>query len=211
MKLGDKITDAFKGFKTFTLNDARILLSEKKKGISDRTIRVTLSRMAKKHRIYKVTKGVFSLQKRDEFAGFAFTPFYYGGLAALMIGDLIDDQVKMEVMTTRPVKRSLLEIYGGSSRIVLHHIPKKYYFGFEDVRYGDIIVPISDPEKTLIDLFYYKSRMSIQDYAELLKAVKLRKLRDYLKVYDNHTKTTVLNFVKKYKRLAEGGKLDNPY
>lgn len=211
MKLGDKIIGAFKDFKTFTLADVRILLSEKNKNISDRTIRVTLSRMAKAHRIYKVTKGAFSLKKRDEFAGFAFSPFYYGGLAALMIRDLIDDQVKMEVMTTRLVKKSLLEIYGGKSRMVLHHIPKKYYFGFEDARYGDIIVPVSDPEKTLVDLFYYKIRMSIQDYAELLKIITLSKLRSYLKVYDNHTKTTVLNFVKKYKKLAETGKLDNPY
>ncbi len=62
MKLGDRITDAFKDFKTFTLNDVRVLLSERGGRISDRTIRVTLSRMAKKRRIYKVTKGVFSLQ-----------------------------------------------------------------------------------------------------------------------------------------------------
>ncbi|MDE1823409.1 MAG: hypothetical protein KGH50_03730, partial [Candidatus Micrarchaeota archaeon] len=162
-------------------------------------------------RIYRIVKGVFSLQRRDEFAGFAFTPFYYGGLAALMIRDLIDDQVRMEVMTTRPVKRSFLGIYGGSIRIVLHHIPRKYYFGFEDVKYGNIIVPVSDPEKTLIDLFYYKRRMSVQDYAELLKRIKPRKLRGYLKAYDGHTKATVLNFVKKHKRVADLGELDNPY
>jgi predicted transcriptional regulator of viral defense system len=210
MKLGDEIINAFKDFKTFTFNDVRILLSDENKGISDKTIQVTLSRMVKKNRIHKVTKGVFSLQRRDEFAGFAFSPFYYGGLASLMIRDLIDDQVKMEIMTTRQVKRSFLDVYGGI-KILLHHIPKKYYFGFNDIRYGDIIVPVSDPEKTLIDLFYYKDRMSIQDYAELLKRIKLHKLSTYLKAYDNHTKVTVLNFVKKYKKPADAGELDNPY
>ncbi len=211
MKLGDRITDAFRDFKTFTLNDVRVLLSEKNKSTDDRIIRVTLSRMAKQRRVYKVMKGVFSLHKRDEFAGFAFTPFYYGGLAALMIRDLIDDQVKMEVMTTRPVKKSFIGIYRGDSRLVLHHIPRKYYFGFEDVKYGDVVVPVSDPEKTLIDLFYYKSRMSIQDYAELLKVTKPGKLRGYLKAYDNHTRATVSNFVKRYKKPADAGDLDNPY
>lgn len=211
MKLGDRITDAFKDFKTFTLNDVRVLLSERGGSVSDRTIRVTLSRMAKKRRIYKVTKGVFSLQKRDEFSGFAFAPFYYGGVAALMIRDLIDDQVKMEVMTTRRVKRSVLEIYGGDTMIVLHHIPKKYYFGFGDEKYGSITVPVSDPEKTLIDLFYYKRAMSIQDYAGVLKRIKIRRLRYYLKAYDGHTRASVLNFVGRYKKLADEGKLDNPY
>ncbi len=211
MKLGDKIINTFKDFKTFTFSDVRILLSEKDRNISDKTIQVTISRMVRKRLIYKIVKGVFSLQERDEFSGFAFTPFYYGGLAALMIRDLIDDQVKMEVMTTRPVKRSFLEIYSGDSKIVLHHIPKKYYFGFEDIKYGNITVPVSDPEKTITDLFYYKDRLSLQDYAEILKQIKLRKLRDYLKVYDNHTRKSVLNFVKKYKKLADLGKLDNQY
>ncbi len=211
MKLGSEIIGAFKDFKTFTLNDARILLSERHRNISDATIRVTLSRMVKNGAVYKVTKGVFSLQERDELTGFAFTPFYYGGLSALMISDLIDDQVKMEIMTARRVKKSVIQVYGGRIRAILHHIPKKYYFGFVDKKYGSITVPVSDPEKTLIDLFYYKERMSLQDYAELLKSIRPGKLRDYLKVYDNHTRTTVLNFVKKYRKQALSGDLDNPY
>jgi predicted transcriptional regulator of viral defense system len=211
MGLADEITSAFKDFKTFTFKDVRILLSERHRDISDTTIRVTLSRMTKKRKIYKVMKGVFSLQEREEVSGFAFTPFYYGGLSALMIRNLIDDQVKMEIMTTRVVKRSLTQIYGGMTRIILHHIPKKYYFGFEDVKYGYGKVPVSDSEKTLIDLFYYKSRLSMSDYAELLKHIKPHKLRDYLRAYDSHTKAAVSNFVKKYKRLADEGKLDNPY
>lgn len=211
MKLGDEITDRLKGFKTFTSNDVRILLSGEHRHISGKTIQVTLSRMVKTGKLYRVTKGVFSLYKRAEFAGFAFTPFYYGGLAALMIMDLIDDQVKMEVMTTKIVKRSFIEVFSGESRIVLHHLPRKYYFGFRGMNYGGVKVPVSDPEKTLIDLFYYKERLSIQDYAEILKTVQVRKLKDYLKVYDMHTKKAVLNFVDRYKPLADLGKMDNPY
>ncbi|EQD35367.1 transcriptional regulator, partial [mine drainage metagenome] len=172
MTIADEITNAFKNFKTFTFNDVRILLSSKQKGISDKTIQVTLSRMVKNERVYKITKGVFSLERRDDIVGFAFAPFYYGGLAALMIRDLIDDQVKIEIMTTRRVKRSFVEVYGGSSVVVVHHIPKRYYFGFEDLKYGDMVVPVSNPEKTLIDLFYYKQRLSLQDYAEVLKSIK---------------------------------------
>lgn len=211
MKLGDEIVKAFSTFKTFSFDDLRILLSEKHSGISDKIIQVTVSRMIKKGRLHKVIKGVYSLEPRSDFAGFAFSPFYYGGLAALMIMELIDDQVKMDIMTTRRVKKSMIEIYGGRDRIFLHHIPSKYYFGFKNIRYGDIIVPVSDPEKTIIDLFYYKDRMSIQDYAEVLKKIKSRKLREYLKVYDNHTRKTVMNFVRKYKKLADAGELDNPY
>ena len=211
MTLADEITDSFRNFRTFTFNDVRTVLAEKHKKISDKTIQVTLSRMAKRKRIYPIIKGVFSLERRDDIVGFAFTPFYYGGLAALMIRDMIDDQVRMEIMTTRRVKKSLVKVYNGISMVVVHHLPKKYYFGFNDMRYGNIEVPVSDPEKTLIDLFYYKERLSLQDYAEVLKSVKIGTLRKYLKLYDKRTKKMVTKFVRTYGPLAKSGKLSSQY
>ena len=209
--MADEIGTIFRDFKTFTFNDARMALRDRHRNISDKTIQVTLSRMATGKRIYSLTKGVYSLEKRDEIVGFAFTPFYYGGLAALMIRDMIDDQVKMEIMTTHRVRVSLIAVFGGSSTVVLHHIPRKYYFGFEDLKYGDIVVPVSDPEKTLIDLFYYRVRLAIQDYSELLRAVNTKKLVRYLKVYNKRTARIVMEFIKEYKEPADSGKLENPY
>ncbi len=211
MTLANEIVSAFKGFKTFTFNDVRMVLVDRHRNISDKTIQVTISRMVKNHKIYAITKGVFSLQRRDELAGFAFSPFYYGGLAALMIRDLIDDQVKMEIMTTRAVKRSLLAIYDRSSMVVLHHIPKRYYFGFQNVKYGDIVVPVSDPEKTLIDLIYYRSGLAVQNYDGLLRALDIGRLDAYLKRYDNRTRTSVLRFVKRYRHAATSGRLRSAY
>ncbi|MEM3984674.1 MAG: hypothetical protein QXJ35_01740 [Candidatus Micrarchaeaceae archaeon] len=209
--MADEIGTIFRDFKTFTFNDAKMALRDRHRNISDKTIQVTLSRMATRKRIYSLTKGVYSLEKRDEIVGFASTPFYYGGLAALMIRDMIDDQVKMEIMTTHRVRVSLIAVFGGSSTVVLHHIPRKYYFGFEDLKYGDIVVPVSDPEKTLIDLFYYRVRLAIQDYSELLRAVNTKKLVRYLKVYNKRTARIVMEFIKEYKEPADSGKLENPY
>ena len=128
-----------------------------------------------------------------------------------MIRDMIDDQVRMEIMTTRRVKKSLVDVYSGGSMVVVHHLPKKYYFGFNDMRYGNITVPVSDPEKTLIDLFYYKERLSLQDYAEVLKSIKIGTLRKYLRSYDKRTKKRVTKFVRTYGPLAKSGKLGSPY
>lgn len=211
MTLANEIMQAFRGFRAFSFRDVRIVLQERHRLITDKTIQVTVSRMAKARKMFAILKGFYSLQRRDELSGFAFAPFYYGGLAALMIHDLIDDQVKMEIMTTHVVKKSFVSIYNGSSSVVLHHIPRKYYFGFADVKYGDIIIPVSDPEKTLIDLFYYKVRLPIQNYADLLRVVSRKKLAGYLKAYDKRTAKRVLGFMKKYKNLADSGRLESPY
>jgi predicted RNA-binding protein len=88
-------------------------------------------------------------------------------------------------------------------------MPKKYYFGFEDVKYGNTVVPVSNLEKTLIDLFYYRRRLSLRDYSDILKIVKIRVLATYLKRYDGRTRKVVLAFVGRYKPLADSGKLGN--
>ncbi len=211
MTLANEILERFKDYRTFTSHDIHIAFSVRHKMISDKTIQVTVSRMVKQGRLYAITKGAFSREKRDELVGFAFAPFYYGGLAAMMMRDMIDNQVKMEIMTIHRVTRSLIKVYGGSSVVVLHHTPLKYYFGFDNLKYGDLTVPVSNPEKTLIDLFYYKIKLQIERYSNLLKAVNRKRLRKYLKVYDKRTAKLVLNFVKEYKPAADAGKLESPY
>ena len=211
MTLANEIISSFRNFRTFTFNDVRIALTDRHEKISDKTIQVTLSRMVKEGRAHAVMKGVFSLEKKDEVVGFAFTPFYYGGLAALMIRDIIDDQVKMEIMTTRRVRKSFLDVYDGSSKVVVHHIPRSYYFGFEDLKYGNITVPVSNPEKTLIDLFYYKEKLSVQNYAGLLKIIRKGVLREYLKRYDKHTRTAVMKSVVEYGQLRKSNQLNIYY
>ena len=211
MTLSSEIIESFKNFKTFTFSDVRMVLRNKHNKISDKTIQVTLSRMVRGEKLYTVKKGIFSLEQRDEFVGFAFTPFYYGGLTALMITDLIDDQVKMEIMTTHKIKKSFIDVYKGKSHVEVHHLPKKYYFGFTEMRYGDIIVPVSDPEKTLIDLFYYNKRLFKRNYAELIKHVNMKTLEKYLNCYDKRIKKRIYKFIKIYKSLTKSGILDNSY
>jgi hypothetical protein len=110
------------------------------------------------------------------------------------------------------VRKSAISIFGDASDIInIHHSRPKYFFGFDMVAYGDFKIPVSDNEKTLIDLFYYRVRLPIQDYGQLLTSVNLEKLGRYLAAYDEHTKITVTNFVQKYRKLAKKGGLESPY
>ena len=211
MKMTDELLERFKNWPTFTALDAYRYIKKVRKSTTRTGIQVTLFRLVRDGRLHRVAKGVFSLRDNAEYAGFAFSPFYYGGLSALMIRDLIDDQVKLEIMTTKAVRKSHMALFDGSVEVIMHHISSARYFGFDMVAYGGIEVPVSNPEKTLIDLFYYGIRLSIQDYSELLRTVSRETVRGYLKAYDKHTATAVLNFIKKYKGLADSGRLRNLY
>lgn len=210
----NEILKHFKNYNVFTMTDAKLFLSKVRKGnkkLSSKTVQVTLSRMVRSGKLYCVTKGIFSVTDKAEISGFAFTPFYYGGLSALMIRGLIDDQVAMEIMTTKVVRKKNVNLFNHKVSVVLHHLPNRLYFGFDHVTYGNVLLPVSDPEKTLIDLFFYKIKLSLQDYSELLKAVNRNKINSYLRRYDKHTQKAVANFINKYKAAADEGKLESQY
>ena len=153
---------------------------------------------------------MFGLIDKVEIAGFAYSPFYYGGLSALMIRDLIDDQVLLEVMTAKTVRRSRVRVLG-STEVILHHLPARYYLGFENVLYGDIIVPVSTPEKTLIDLRYFKIPLSKVDYSKLVESADLARLRRILRVYDLMFAREVIDFYRGIKLEIAEGKLSVQY
>jgi predicted transcriptional regulator of viral defense system len=168
--------------------------------------------MKKTGKVYSITKGVYTFNKDEMVSGFGYAPFYYGLLSALTIRDLWTQNSRPVVMTIKRVRKSRVKIFDDKNDAVfLHHIPVKYFFGFDIIKYGRFMLPVSDPEKTIIDLFYYRTRLAPQNYDGLLRAVKRSKLTEYLKRYDNHTRASVMNFVKKYKPLADSGKLENPY
>ena len=173
-----EIIDHFSEYPAFSYRDVVLYLRSRK--LPTRNITRLLSYMKSNGKIYAVKKGVYTLIKDDMVAGFAYPPFYYGLLSALTIRELWTRNSKPEVITLRKVRKSKVQIFGSSGSIAfIHHIPAKYFFGFDIVTYGKLRVPTSDPEKTLIDLFYYKVGLPIQNLSQLLKAIDKRKLETY--------------------------------
>lgn len=207
--LSKRILLKFSNYSAFTFRDIKIQF---KSEATEANLSRILSYLKKSGRIYAIRKGIYTTKRDSMMSGFAFKPFYYGMSSALTIRELWDQNSRPEIITTRHVRTSEIKIFGENGNMIfVHHIPVKYFFGFDILEYGLIKVPVSNPEKTLIDLFYYKTRLSIKNYGELLKKVDTKRLAEYLKLYDKHTQKAVLNFIKKYKKLAEAGKLDNPY
>jgi len=209
MTIVKKIASRFSDYPVFTYRDVRLYLGP---AYSPGNLARILSYMKSSGAIYSPRKGVYTFRNDDMVSGFAYSPFYYGLLSALHIRELWTQSSRPEIITMKKVRTSKTHVFGSAERtIFVHHIPARYFFGFDILTYGKMKLPVSDPEKTLIDLFYYKVRLPIQDYGGLLKAVRMKKLSTYLKVYDNHTSVAVLAFARKYKKAADSGKLSNPY
>jgi predicted transcriptional regulator of viral defense system len=207
MNAGRKIIGKFSQYPAFTYKEVEFYT-----GRSVPDLARVLSYMKKTGRIYTIRKGVYTTTKDSMLSGFAYTPFYYGMLSAMTIRGLWTQESRPDIITIRKVRNSRKAVFGDRTDVVfVHHIPARYFFGYDIVKYGRFMLPVSDAEKTLIDLFYYRVRLAVQNYGNLLAAVRQRKLKEYLMTYDAHTVSSVTNFVKRYKRAADSGRLTSEY
>ncbi len=210
MTIVNEITRHFSDYPVFTHRDLRLYFSNKR--IKSSNLTRILSYMKSNGDLYSLKKSVYTFKKNDMVSGFAYTPFYYGLLSALTLRDLWIQNSRPEILTIKKIRSNRTTIFDDPKDVIfVHHMPTRYFFGFDIINYGVLKLPVSDPEKTLIDLFYYKVKLPPQNYDGLLRSIEIKKVHKYLKVYDKHTSKSVLNFVKKYKLLADSGKLSNPY
>lgn len=210
MTIVNEIRDHFSDYPVFTYRDLKLYFSGKR--VKPSNLTRILSYMKSNGSIYTLRKGVYTFKKNDMVSGFAYAPFYYGLLSALTLRELWTQNSRPDIITMKKVRSTRTRIFDDPKDVIfVHHIPAGYFFGFDIIKYGALKLPVSDPEKTLIDLFYYRVKLPIQNYDKLLQSIETGKIRRYLKAYDRHTSSAVLNFVQRYKRQADKGRLRSPY
>ena len=182
MKYAKMFESTFKrvDYPVFTFRDAKLALE--KKGITGSYLRLMLHKHYASGRIKRITKGVYTFHDDAIVVGFAFQPFYYGLESALSILGVSTQASNNIVMTTRNVRAGIRSFQGRNYRII--RIESRLLFGFSTIKVGDFWVPISDLEKTVIDMLYFKVPIREELYPEISKKLDKRKFEEYLKRFD---------------------------
>ncbi len=171
-----------------TLREMKTTL--KLKGIKLSYLKRLINYLIKKNEIIRITKGVYTFHDEITVVGFAFRPFYYGIENALTIKGLWEQGTTPIVITPRNVRQGVRKF--GTGNYSIFKIKKQFFFGFELIKYYDFWIPVSDYEKTLIDLIYYKRHIRDDVLKELKKKIDRKKLMEYLKVYPTDIKNKVI-------------------
>jgi len=140
-----------------------------------------LHNLVRKGEVRRIVKGWYTTRVDPALAVLAFRPAYLGLQQALSLRDLWEQETTVVIVTCISVRPGIREIMG--SNAVLHRINAKYFFGFDYLDYGGIAMPVSDVEKTLIDLVYYRELPGADVLRKLAKEADESKLRDYLLRY----------------------------
>jgi predicted transcriptional regulator of viral defense system len=193
MKYKKEFTYHFSKRKVFSLKDVRIFF--KNKNISKDYSKNMLSNLNKKKEITRISSGKYTFKKDIVNIGFAFSPFYYGLQDALSYHNLHTQETNPIIITQNKIKPGVRSISG--TNVYLRRISRKYFFGFYFIKYYDIEIPVSDIEKTLIDLVYYRQDISKEIIDNSKDKIDLKKLNEYLFKYPPFIKKklfTLFNF-----------------
>ncbi len=191
MTYGHRLREHYKNEYTFSKKDAKRLFYKDK--ISDEYLDLLLHNLVRKGELTRITTGKYTFKDDIMVSGFSFSPFYYGLQEALSLKNLHEQETNPVIITIKKIKPGIRVISGNN--VVLKRISRKYFFGFDFIKYYDIEIPVSDPEKTLIDFVYYNEPLSKETKEELLKIINKQKLNDYLSKYPEKTRKKVQEII----------------
>jgi len=148
-----------------------------------------LNHLVKKGEVFRITKGYYSIQSDPTLLVLCIKPSYLGLEDALSFHNLWEQETIPVIITPRKIRQGERKVLGHN--VLIRRILPKYFFGWDLVKYGNFLVPVSDVEKTLIDLVYFRKRIDKHLARRFRKRADREKLAGYLRKYPEWIKRKV--------------------
>ena len=154
---------------------------------------VIMNHLFKRREVQKLTKGYYTIHEDPSLIVYCFKPAYLGLQDAMSFHNLWEQETNPLVITVRRVRCGVRKVFG--TNVVIRRISPKYFFGFDYHNYGEFLLPVSDVEKTFIDMVYFKE-MRKEMRKEFENRIDQRKLKSYLKKYPKNFRKRVVELLK---------------
>ena len=125
----------------------------------------------------RIKKGFYTFSRDENVIGFAFRPFYYGMEYALTLRKIWTQQANPVIMTTSKANAGLRDVM--NSKAIVHRIDSHAFFGFEYLCFSGLFVPVSLPEKILLDFLYFQADIDPVTRQALMKESNRKVLRNF--------------------------------
>ena len=188
IKHQDKIESLFEKSPVVSFKSIERIIGTKK---NSNYAKLLVSSLIRKKRIINLTKGFYTKHAELGLAVFCFKPAYLGLQSALSHHNVWDQETIPVVLTSNKVRVGLRNI--GVNNILIKHIDKKYFFGWNYVKEGEFYLPYSDLEKTFIDMVIFRQKMSNELIENIRTKLDTHKLHNYLRQYSEKTRRNVLS------------------
>ena len=179
IKYINAIRDFFKKNYIVNINSLKRFVSSYK-GNED-YVYLLINNMMKKNEIKRITKGYYTIHEDPVLAVFCFKPAYLGLQNALSIHNLWEQETNPVIITAKRIRQGTRNILGNN--VILRRILSKYFIGVEYIKEGSLFLPVSDIEKTFVDMIYFRQKIDKQLLKNFKEKIDERKLRNYLRKY----------------------------
>jgi predicted transcriptional regulator of viral defense system len=154
-------------------------------GIKSHYAHLLLHNLVKRGELKRITRGNYSTHDDPLLVAFCLKPAYLGLQEALSIHHLWEQETNVILLTPRKIRTGMRTVFG--SHVLIRRIKPAHFFGFEYRKYGNWHIPVSDPEKTFIDLAYFNQPLETRLLRTFRKKLNRDKLRKYLAQYPART------------------------
>ena len=180
----------------FRSRDVELLVGERRYAL------LLLHNLAKRGEVHRVARGWYSAAEDPVVSVCALAPAYLGLQDALSARGLWEQETNTVVVTAGKAKPGQRQVFG--SRVIVHRIDPRYFFGYDYLPYGAFLVPVSDLEKTLVDLVYFRESPGPDVMRSLARAADRKTLDRYLGRYPARFAS---RFRRSLRRAGRGGSL----
>ena len=153
---------------------------------------VLLNRLVRSGEASRITRGYYTVHKDPSLIVYCLKPAYLGLQDAMSFHNLWEQETAPIILTARKARPGARKVLG--SNVIIRRISPKHFFGYEHIRQGDLLLPVSDIEKTFIDMVYFREIRK-----DMLPAFKERiereKLAGYIKKYDKRFANRTLSLL----------------
>ena len=146
-----------------------------------------------KGKIRRLAKGFYTSRNDLSLVVFCFKPAYLGLQDALSFHNLWEQETIPVVITTKKVRLGIRKVFG--MNVLIRHIDKKYFFGYDYIKQDGFYLPYSCIEKTIIDMVYFREKINKELSKEIKKRVDFKRLSSYMNKYPGNIKKSVLKII----------------
>ncbi len=153
-----------------------------------------LHNLVERGEVFRVKKGWYSIEEDPTLAVYCFKPAYLALQNALSIHGLWEQETNPVIVTAKRARTGVRKIF--EQNVIIHRIKPDYLFGFDYLQRNNYLIPVSDIEKTFIDLIYFNKNINKELIDKIRKNINISKLNSYLKKYPKKFKNKVIKFIK---------------
>lgn len=150
------------------------------RGIPSNYARLLVHNLTKKGKIFRVEKGYYATVNNPfVVAGLIVFPSYISMYSALYLRGLLS-QIAFAIQVVTTKRRKNKKLFFADTPIEFYKIKRDYFFGFEYIMYDGFEIPIAQPEKAIIDIFYFMGGIAGSIDAGEIDYKRLHAYLDYM-------------------------------